>query len=197
MRKSFILLWLLVPLAAAAYHYGPGQDKLRADEVAGHIARAKAHLAAEEFSEAVTAFDQAISEMPPGNTQAIPRLRLEKAKAQMQCSGLPQAHKGLVSLLDDLGENAGASPELIAETRSTLANAQYYMTWLLRLEGHAKEIWEPVIESSRHNYRAAAEFAATSGQPGAAGKARENLEAAIKLARVDLGELQGLPLPSQ
>ena len=197
MRRSFILLWLLVPLAAAAYHYGPGQDKLRADEVAGHIARAKAHLEAKEFSEAVTAFDQAISEMPPGKTQAIPRLRLEKAKAQMQCSGLPQAHKDLVSLLDDLGKSAAAAPELVAETKSTLANAQYYMTWLLRLEGHAKEIWEPVIESSRQNYRAAAEFAAKAGQPGAAGKARENLEAAIKLARVDLGELQGLPLPSQ
>ncbi|MCP4846742.1 MAG: hypothetical protein GY899_02205 [Verrucomicrobiaceae bacterium] len=197
MSKSFILLWLLVPLAAAAYHYGPGQDKLRADDVAAHIARAKAHLDAEQFSEAVTAFDQAISEMPPGQAKEIPRLRLEKAKAQMQCSGLPQAHKDLVSLLDDLGKNTATPPALIAETKSTLANAQYYMTWLLRLEGHAKEIWEPVIESSRQNYRAAAEFSAQTGQPEAEEKARENLEAAIKLARVDLGELQGLPLPSQ
>ena len=197
MRKSFILLWLLVPLAAAAYHYGPGQDRIRADEVAGYIATARTHLVAEEFAEAVASFDQAISKMPPGQTQAISRLRLEKAKAHMQCSGLPQAHKDLVSLLDDLGKDTTASPELIAETKSTLANAQYYMTWLLRLEGHAKEIWEPVIESSRQNYRAAAEFAVRSGKPAAEGKARENLEAAIKLARLDLAELQGLPLPNQ
>jgi len=197
MRKSFILLWLLVPLVAAAYHYGPGQDRLQADDVAGHIARAKAHLEAEEFAEAVTAFDQAISDMPPDNTQAIPRLRLEKAKAQMQSAGLPEAHKDLVSLLDDLGKNAAAAPGLIAETKSTLASAQYYMTWLLRLEGHAREVWEPVIESSRQNYRAAAEFAATAGSPEDTSQARENLEAAIKLARIDLSELQGLPLPSQ
>ncbi|MFP6874804.1 MAG: hypothetical protein VCA55_14985 [Verrucomicrobiales bacterium] len=197
MRKFFILLWLLVPLAAAAYHYGPGQDRLQEDDVAGYIARAKAHLEAEEFAEAVTAFDQAISDMPPDNTRAIPRLRLEKAKAQMQCAGLPDAHKDLVSLLDDLGKNAAATPGLIAETKSTLASAQYYMTWLLRLEGHAREIWEPVIESSRQNYRAAAEFAATTGNPENTSQARENLEAAIKLARIDLSELQGLPLPSQ
>jgi tetratricopeptide (TPR) repeat protein len=197
MPKSFILLWLLVPLAAAAYHYGPGQDRIMADEAAGHIAVAKAHLEAEQFAEAVAAFDQAISKMPAGQENEIPRLRLEKAKAQMQSSGLPQAHKGLVSLLDDLGKDAATPPALVAETKSTLANAQYYMTWLLRLEGHAKEIWEPVIESSRQNYLAAAEFALQTGKPSAEMRARENLEAAIKLARIDLTELQGLPLPNQ
>ena len=197
MPKPFILFWLLVPLAAAAYHYGPGQDRILADEAAGHIATAKAHLDAEQFAQAVTAFDQAISKMPTGQEKAIPRLRLEKAKAQMQSSGLPQAHKNLVSLLDDLGKDPSTSPALLAETKSTLANAQYYMTWLLRLEGHAKEIWEPVIESSRQNYLAAAEFALQAGTPSTENKARENLEAAIKLARIDLAELQGLPLPNQ
>ena len=71
------------------------------------------------------------------------------------------------------------------------------MTWLLRLEGHAKEIWEPVIESSRQNYLAAADFALQAGTKPTEIKARENLEAAIKLARIDLAELQGLPLPNQ
>ena len=197
MPKPFILFWLLVPLAAAAYHYGPGQDRILADEAAGHIATAKAHLDAEQFAQAVAAFDQAISKMPTDQENAIPRLRLEKAKAQMQSSELPQAHKNLVSLLDDLGKDPSTSPALLAETKSTLANAQYYMTWLLRLEGHAKEIWKPVIESSRQNYLAAAEFALQAGTPSTENKARENLEAAIKLARIDLAELQGLPLPNQ
>ena len=93
--------------------------------------------------------------------------------------------------------NADTNPKLIAEIKSTLANAQYYITWLMRLEGHSREIWEPVIESSRQNYYAAAEFAKSEGNQQSADQLVENLEASIKLARIDLDELQGLPLPSQ
>ena len=50
--------------------------------------------------------------------------------------------------------NSDTDPKLIAETKSTLANAQYYITWLMRLEGHSRETWEPVIESSRQNFYA-------------------------------------------
>ena len=57
--------------------------------------------------------------------------------------------------------------------------------------------WEPEIESARQNYRMLAETAEQSGQAEVADKQKENLEAAIRLARLDLGELQGLPLPNQ
>ncbi len=87
--------------------------------------------------------------------------------------------------------------ELIAHTRAALANSQYYMTWLMRLEGLAKEVWEPEIESARQHFRVLGEEARQNGDLRLAKISDEDLEAAIRLSRLDLAELQGLPLPSQ
>ena len=84
--------------------------------------------------------------------------------------------------------------KLLTEARSTLANSQYYMTWLMRLEGYGQEVWEPEIEAARQTYKLLAEQAA---DPKERQRHQEDLEAAVRLARMDLGELQGLPLPSQ
>ena len=195
MRKFFIFIWLLVPLGAAAYHFGPGQQSIKIDQATTHIASAEKHLKNNQFDEAVIEFDQAIRLLPKENITANNRLRLEKTKAQMQCSQLPEAYKELLSMLSSQDENT--EHQLVADTKSTLANAQYYMTWLMRLEGHSRELWEPVIESSRQNYYAAAEFAKSQSDQRSADQLTENLEASIKLARIDLDELQGLPLPNQ
>ena len=67
----------------------------------------------------------------------------------------------------------------------------------MRLEGLPITEWEPEIESARQNYRMLAENAQSAGKSDQAKKQRENLEAAIRLARLDLSDLQGLPLPNQ
>ena len=195
MRKLFIFIWLLIPLGAAAYHFGPGQESLKFDQAYQHIDLAEKHLSDKEFAEAVVDFDKAISSLPNGDISIAKKLRLEKAKAQMQCSQLPEAYKNLESMLSELNENT--EPKIRAEIKSTLANAQYYITWLMRLEGHPREVWEPVIESSRQNYYAAAEFTKSEGNQKTTDELLQNLEASIKLARMDLDELQGLPLPNQ
>ena len=195
MRKLFIFIWLLIPLGAAAYHFGPGQESLKFDQAYQHIDLAEKHLSDKEFAEAVVDFDKAISSLPSGDISIAKKLRLEKAKAQMQCSQLPEAYKNLESMLSELNENT--EPKIRAEIKSTLANAQYYITWLMRLEGHPREVWEPVIESSRQNYYAAAEFTKSEGNQKTTDELLQNIEASIKLARMDLDELQGLPLPNQ
>ena len=195
MRKLFIFIWLLIPLGAAAYHFGPGQESLKFDQAYQHIDLAEKHLSDKEFAEAVVDFDKAISSLPSGDISIAKKLHLEKAKAQMQCSQLPEAYKNLESMLSELNENT--EPKIRAEIKSTLANAQYYITWLMRLEGHPREVWEPVIESSRQNYYAAAEFTKSEGNQKTTDELLQNLEASIKLARMDLDELQGLPLPNQ
>ena len=195
MRKLFIFIWLLIPLGAAAYHFGPGQESLKLDQAYQHINLAEKHLSDKEFAEAVVDFDKAISSLPSSDISVAKKLRLEKAKAQMQCSQLPEAYKNLESMLSELNENT--EPKIRAEIKSTLANAQYYITWLMRLEGHPREVWEPVIESSRQNYYAAAEFTKSEGNQKTTDQLLQNLEASIKLARMDLDELQGLPLPNQ
>jgi hypothetical protein len=67
----------------------------------------------------------------------------------------------------------------------------------MRIEGHPREIWEPEANRARQNYQTLAENALENNMPVRAKKAKEDLEAAVRLALVDLDDLQGLPLPSQ
>jgi hypothetical protein len=115
----------------------------------------------------------------------------------MMISQLPQANSQLLLLVDELAGDDGADPELLRDARHTLANSQYYMTWLTRLEGAGREEWEPRIEAARQTFKLLAEEAAEAGDEDRLRASQEDLESAIRLARMDLTELQGLPLPSQ
>jgi hypothetical protein len=197
MRILLLSAWLLLVPVALAYHFGPGQAQQKLDATAKKLAEAQRLAAAEDHAAAVEAFNDALKLLPDGHTDAARKIRLQRAKAQMLAKQLPVAHADLTSLVDELSSDAAADPKLLAEARSVLANSQYYMTWLMRLEGLPREVWEPEIESARQIYRHLAEQSQTGGDKAAAKTYLEDLESAIRLARMDLGELQGLPLPSQ
>jgi hypothetical protein len=197
MRVFILIAWLMAPVLVAAYHYGPGQDRLKLDDVAGLVRQAEHHVAQEEWASAVERYDEALRLLPGERVREARRLRLERAKAQMLAKKLPEAHADLQNLVAELSENAAEDPALLAEARSVQASSQYYMTWLMRLEGQARDVWEPEIEAARQTYRLLAEQADGAGAQTVARKHREDLESAIRLARLDLSELQGLPLPSQ
>ncbi|MBV9122063.1 MAG: hypothetical protein JO112_01725 [Planctomycetes bacterium] len=135
--------------------------------------------------------------MPPGKVRESHRIRLERDQAQMLAHKLPEARKDLEGLVEELKADPAQDSQLLAEARSALANAQYYMTWLMRLEGQPREEWEPEIEAARQTYRLLAEQADDRGDGEAGRHCREDLESAVRLARMDLSDLQGLPLPSQ
>ena len=211
MRKLMLFVWLVIPVAAGAYHYGPGQDRMRGDRAAEAVSRAE--TAASEarataaksgddaaralWADAEEAYGEALDLLPQGPATEARRLRLERAKAQMFVGKLPDARRDLASLVDEVAGDPKPDAKLLDESRAALANAQYYSTWLLRLGGASREDWEPEIEAARQNYRLLAEKAATSGDPKLAAATREDLESAVRLERMDLADLQGLPLPSQ
>jgi len=212
MKRLFIATWLTLPVAAYAYHMGPGQDHLRLDEAATLIASADAHAAeavrltaAEgeiaargEWFDAEAEYAEALSLMPGERVENVRRIKLERAKAQMNISKLPDANAALAGLVAELLDDPNGDPALLADTQRTFATSQYYLTWLLRLEGAAREDWEPHIDSARQTFKLLASQAeATETEGSELLKAREDLESAIRLARMDLSELQGLPLPSQ
>jgi len=197
MRILLLIGWLMLPIVALAYHYGPGQERLQMDGVAAVLAVADRHAARAEWSAAAENYDKALKMLPPENTTRSRRIRLERAKAQMLAKKLPTAHEELKLLVEELSGDKNADQRVLAQARSSLASAQYYMTWLMRLEGLARDVWEPEIEAARQNYRLLAEQAESAGDSAAAKQSREDLESTIRLARLDLSELQGLPLPSQ
>ena len=197
MRTLLFVGWLFVGLAGIIFHYGPGQEKMTLDQVDSILREARQAAENEKWNQAIEQFDQVLALLPSDRRNEQRWVRLEKAKAQMMASQLPVARQALAGLLDELESDETAEPKLKSETRSALASAQYYMTWLMRLEGLPKTEWEPEIESARQNYRILFERATQAGDEALAKRSQEDLESAVRLARIDLKELQGLPLPNQ
>lgn len=190
--------WLLLGVAGAvAHYYGPGVDRVKLDKVARYLKAAEKQAKAKDFASAVEQYDAALKDLPEGHTAEARKIRLERAKAQMLNKQLPDAHRDLRTLVDELTADPAGDAKVLAEAREAQASSQYYMTWLMRLEGQGREVWEPEVESSRQNYKLLAEDAVKRGEAKLAKKYAEDLEASIRLARMDLSELQGLPLPSQ
>ncbi len=198
MRTVVLVLLILAPAGALAYHYGPGQSLLALDNADADVRCAPKHLERDEYAQAIAAYTAALERIPATQTDVIRRVRLERAKAHLQNSGLPEAYDELTALKDEC-EAAGASPapEFAQDLRRTLAEAQYYMTWLQRLEGEPREAWDPDIEASRQNYKLLADAARAAGDHAEALRLEGDLESAIRLARLDISELQALPLPKQ
>lgn len=197
LRVLLLTGWLLIPVAGLAWHMGPGKEQRELDKVAAQLRAAEQAAAREDYAAAVEQYNGALKDLPNGRTADARKIRLEKAKAQMLAKQLPEAHADLKTLVDELSADPAADPKVLADARSTMANSNYYMTWLMRLEGLSAADWEPEIEAARQTYRLLAEQAEKGGDAAAATKHKEDLEAAVRLARLDLGELQGLPLPSQ
>ena len=194
MKIAFITLWLLVPLAFAAWHFGPGQNHLELDDAQTLIQRAEKSLANEEYSQAVKNWEGALGKLPKDKVTLGRQLQLEIAKAKMLDKKLPEAREELAELMLLLDEDPNANSQLRDETRAALANARYYMTYLMKLEGLPDSEWEPEIEAARQEFKLLAETASDSTL---AKNSANDLEAAIRLARIDPAELHGLPLPNQ
>ncbi|MEM9478370.1 MAG: hypothetical protein AAGA58_01770 [Verrucomicrobiota bacterium] len=197
MRRFLLFIWLLLPLGVTAYHLGPGQDQMDLDEAAQQVAIAEKHAAEEDYDGAVAAYDFALAALPEEETALAREVRLNRAKAKMLTTLLPEARAELEDLHRELEDAGDADARVKDETRAALAGSQYYMTWLMRLEGFSEEEWMPEIEASRQNFRHLAENAEASGDKVSAGAFQKDLEAAVKLARMDLSDLQGMPLPCQ
>ena len=135
--------------------------------------------------------------LPEDDLATQRKTRLELAKCEIHNSGLPQANEDLKMLVEELMDDPESDPQTLVASRIALANSQFYITWLMRLEGRPQEVWEPEITSSQQIYRLLAEQSEDGLDTEAILKRKSDLESSVKLARMDIGELQGLPLPSQ
>jgi hypothetical protein len=192
-KKLWLAIWLLVPIVVLAFHYGPGQSRLALDRAAGKIAAARSLEAQEKWTEAAQAWSAALAATPQPQTGARLQLRLAQARARMYTGELPEAIDDMETLLTE-AQRVRAEPDLQREIRGSLAGAQYYAGWLMRLEGASAEEWLLPVDSARQHFRLLAE---ETKAPKFAKDYEKNLEATIRLARMDLSELQGLPLPKQ
>lgn len=192
-RKLFLYCWLLTPVALLAFHYGPGQAGLARDEAARQLAVARDLEAKEDWRGAMTAYAEALGKLPATDQASRWQLRLAQSKARMHSGELPEAIADQQGLLAEM-EKGGAAREQIDEVRANLGIAEYYAGWLMRLEGAATDEWTVEVDNARQHFRLLAEDKLGTGSAAAKGH-QENLEATIRLARMDLSELEGMPLP--
>ena len=194
-RKLLFTAWLLVPVLLLAYHYGPGQSALARDKTATLLRQAAGREKAEDWAGALATYQQALAALPPGDQAARFKLRLAAANTRMYTGELPEAMQDLETLLADM-QKANAPASALREVRGTLAGAQYYAAWLMRLENAPTEEWLEQAENARQNFRLLAEQTQVR-RALAAEDYQKNLETVIRLERMDLSELQGLPLPKK
>jgi len=195
-KKILITVWLLIPIVLLAYHYGPGQKGLAKDRVAAKIEAAQLAEKKEDWRAAMAAYADALAALPADQTATRFKLQLAQAKARIYTGELPEAMMDMEGLLADMLK-ADANAGQIREVRGNLATAQYYAGWLMRLEGATADEWTVEVEQARQNFRLLAEETQKEGNQTAALDYQKNLESTIRLARMDLAELQSLPLPKQ
>ena len=143
-RTAWLAAWLVLPLVFAIWHRGPGQDLMQDDDLAARLSAAAACAAAGDWSGAVEQYREA-EKLVPADGRVDPRpIRLERAKAQLNAHQLAEAHEDLVALVAELEGDPAAPPALVDDARRALAGARYYLTWLLRVEGQPRELWQPI-----------------------------------------------------
>jgi len=187
----------MLPLGFAAWHYGPGQREAKLDEASDAMARASTKWASDDLAGATKEYEDALKALPEDAVESRWFVQLAMAKIGMRNGKLPEANQDLAKLVEEISASKTGSKDLLGEARSALAQSQYYLTWLMRLEGLPQSEWEPEIDSARQNYRLLAEEAQARGDQAAALRHQEDLESSIRLARLELDELQGINLPKQ
>ena len=199
MKKNlFILLWALAPVALLAYHFGPGQDGLAREEAKASIRAALDFEAGQQWQQAIDAYNEALATLPDTETAKRQQLQLARANARIYVGELPEAMLAMEHLLDETAK--GSDSKLESKVRSSLASAQYYTGWLMRLELAEKKEWKEPLEKARQNFRLLAEQTAKTDAKASEDHQKnleKNLEAVVRLARMDLSEVQALPLPKK
>lgn len=189
--KLMVAAWLVTPVVLLGLHYGPGQRSLAQDRVKSAVAQAQSAEAKKDWSAAAAAWRKAVDAVPAQDGDQRVRLTLKYQMARVMKGELPQALEDTATLLTQ-SRAWNVSPEVDRELRADLGAMHYWAAWLMRLEGAAAGEWEPVADQARQHFRYLAESA-----PSGTDAQKKNLESTIRLIRMDLSELQGLPLPKE
>ena len=138
MKKNLLIfLWALAPVALLAYHYGPGQTGLARVEAKASIQAALDFEKKEQWQQAIDAYNEALAALPEEETAKRMQLQLARANARIYVGELPEAMFAMEHLLDEAAK--GDDKKLENKVRASLASAQYYTGWLMRLELAEKE----------------------------------------------------------
>jgi len=197
MKILVLTLWCLAPLGLLAYHYGPGQQELQLDAAAASLGQAQAKAGSGSLKEAIAGYEETLAKLPKDRIDEARRIRLELAKTRMEAAELPKAREELAALAEELAQDPNAHAGLRDDALDALATSRFYMTYLMKLEGLPDSEWEPEIEAARQERKLLVQRATEAGDEKGATKHADDLESAIRLARMEPEELYGKAIPKQ
>ena len=160
MRKYFVLLWLLCPVAVLTYHFNYGQAELArelARERLVHI-RELEQANDPDWDLILGEYDNIVEQLPPNDhPRARHQVRLAKAKARLEMLDVAGAIADLSQLLKESAAVDGEDGATTRAVRETLGKAYFYATSLLKANGATEEEWRPYAERTRQVFRYLAE----------------------------------------
>lgn len=195
MNRFFKTAWILLPLAVFAWHLGPGQRLVQQNQTREHLVAATQASANGQWLDASQQFDEATLAWPDED-DARTAMRIRQANARVMAGEVVEGQEQLEEILTGLQSIDAPTADqqkLAKHARADLGQASYYAGWLMRLEGATSEEWLPEVERARQLYRLLAENEADANSGDMT--FHENLEAAIRLERMDLSVLKGKRLP--
>jgi hypothetical protein len=190
--KVTLYAWLLVPIALLAYYLGPGEAKAQRSEIARLLGLAAQAEQREDWKAAREAYARALEKTPVGDSARRGQMRLANATARMYSGEIVEAVSDLKRLLAETPVRT-SDARFVTDVRATLGAAEYYTAWLMRLEGASEDDWGPQAALAREQFGFLTGDPLEDEVPHA--DHQKCLEAAIRLARMDLGELRSMSLP--
>lgn len=195
MKKAVLwTLWAAIPVAALAFHLGPGQKLGQKDVAASHIAAAEKAFELENWQLALDEYSKARGVLPDDAAKVRDTIELAEAKTRLEGGDFFEAGNQLEALLEKEEAKAAPDEEFLRQIREQIGQTAYYSAWVMRLEGAAPEEWRIETTRARQQYRYLGETVADTSFKKTS---TDNLEAVVRLEQMDISELRGLPLPKK
>lgn len=151
MRSRLIKWWICLPILALVFHWIAGSSLSARDNASSCLSRGQQLEAQGDWASAVKEYERGMQELPAHVRFSEDRayLQLARQRARVRSGQIVDALQQIKLLRDEVR----GSPGLLADVRRELAVTSYYVGWLLRREGVARDKWEPFAEAARQDFR--------------------------------------------
>jgi hypothetical protein len=160
-RKALILLWMLFPVAVAAYHFNYGSKQVMRRQAARLLCDIQRLERQKEpdWSTIIEQYNVLNEQLPPDEDPIVQcQVRLAVAKAHLESLEVETAIGELTRLLQETAAVYGENARITRGVREQLGKAHYYATWVLKTNGAPETEWRPFAERARQLFRYLAEL---------------------------------------
>jgi len=160
-RKFLVLLWMLVPVAVAAYHFNEGPKQMARERAYLKLLEIRRMERQKEpdWQKIVAEYNGLIDELPPDEDPLVLcEIRLAVCTARLEMLDLETAITDLTLLLQETAAVYGENARITRGVREQLGKAHYYATWVLKTNGAPESQWRPFADRARQLFRYLAEL---------------------------------------